>query len=105
MIMDLLNKLLGKESYPKTFEGGVFTITSVPLNQVDTFFEQMSEKTRAWTARAARGECGWICADCCSTFPEGMPDQCVHGSNSAQISLNEINYKVNYLPSNISTKI
>lgn len=79
MVMDLLNKLLGKESYPKTFEGGVFTITSVPLNQVDAFFEQMNEKTRAWTARAARGECGWICADCCSTFPEGMPDQCVHG--------------------------
>ena len=73
-----MNKLLGKKDHPQTFEGGAFTITSVPLNQVDAFFEQMSEKTRAWTARAARGECGWICADCCCTFPDGMPDQCEH---------------------------
>ena len=32
-----------------------------------------------WTDKAARGECGWICADCCCSFPEGMPDSCLHG--------------------------
>lgn len=32
-----------------------------------------------WTDKAARGECGWICADCCCSFPEGMPDACLHG--------------------------
>ncbi len=29
--------------------------------------------------RAARGECSWVCASCCSTFPAGMPDACEHG--------------------------
>lgn len=32
-----------------------------------------------WTAKAARGECGWICADCCCSFSDGMPDECLHG--------------------------
>jgi hypothetical protein len=32
-----------------------------------------------WTDKAARGLCGWICADCCLSFPEGMPDACEHG--------------------------
>lgn len=32
-----------------------------------------------WANRAARGECGWICPDCCCTFPEGMPNECEHG--------------------------
>jgi hypothetical protein len=32
-----------------------------------------------WTNKAARGQCGWICADCCASFPEGMPDACPHG--------------------------
>jgi hypothetical protein len=39
----------------------------------------MDKVTREWEMRAARGECSWVCADCCSTFPAGMPDACDHG--------------------------
>lgn len=38
-----------------------------------------TEMMRDWADRAARGECGWICPDCCCSFPEGMPDKCEHG--------------------------
>jgi len=41
--------------------------------------EEMNRVTREWELRAARGECGWICASCCVSFHEGMPDECVHG--------------------------
>jgi len=43
---------------------------------------QADKLMRDWTDRAARGECGWICADCCCSFPEGMPDKCEHGHQS-----------------------
>ena len=39
----------------------------------------MDKHTREWEMRAARGECSWVCADCCCTFAEGMPDACAHG--------------------------
>ena len=39
----------------------------------------MDAAMQKWTMRAARGECTWVCADCCCTFPDGMPDACVHG--------------------------
>ena len=39
----------------------------------------MDKHTREWEMRAARGECSWVCADCCCTFAEGMPDACTHG--------------------------
>lgn len=41
--------------------------------------EAMDKITNEWTERAARGECGWICSDCCGSFPDGMPDTCAHG--------------------------
>lgn len=41
--------------------------------------EAMDKATNEWTERAARGECGWICSDCCVSFPDGMPDACAHG--------------------------
>ena len=41
--------------------------------------DAMNKATREWTAKAARGECGWICSDCCCSFPEGMPDECANG--------------------------
>ena len=40
--------------------------------------ESMNEATRAWTMAAARGECGWICSDCCGSDPKGMPDECFY---------------------------
>lgn len=45
-------------------------------------FASMDAMTNDWTMRAARGECGWICADCCQSFPKGMPDQCDCGHQS-----------------------
>lgn len=41
-----------------------------------TFIESLNEATAAWEMRAARGECAWVCSDCCMTFPAGMPDAC-----------------------------
>lgn len=41
--------------------------------------EAMDKAMNDWTDKAARGECGWICSDCCCSFPEGMPDECAHG--------------------------
>ena len=39
----------------------------------------MDEAMRVWTNQAARGECGWVCADCCGTDNRGMPPECLHG--------------------------
>lgn len=44
--------------------------------------ESLDQRTREWEMKAARGECSWICADCCVTFPEGMPNACTHGHQS-----------------------
>jgi len=41
--------------------------------------DEMTRLTVEWTHKAARSECGWICSDCCCTFAEGMPDECIHG--------------------------
>lgn len=49
----------------------------VTTGEVD--FDGLNKATREWEMRAARGECGWVCADCCCTFPKGMPDACEHG--------------------------
>lgn len=48
----------------------------------DKMLEEMNRMTVEWTMKAARGECGWICADCSCSFPDGMPDQCAHGHES-----------------------
>lgn len=45
---------------------------------VEAAISEMDRITADWTAQAARGECGWICADCCMCFPEGMPSECAH---------------------------
>lgn len=42
----------------------------------------MDKVTNEWTKRAARGECDWICSDCCQHFPNGMPDECCYGHKS-----------------------
>lgn len=56
-------------------------ITTVPANKLDEHISEMTKATREWTQRAARGECGWVCSDCCYSWPEGMPDECVHGND------------------------
>lgn len=56
---------------------GVF-IASADENLAATI-DTMNKLTQEWTMRAARGECSWVCSDCCMTFPAGMPDACAHG--------------------------
>jgi hypothetical protein len=45
-------------------------------------FKAMDKFMDEWTNKAARGECGWVCPDCCSSWPDGMPDACDHGHES-----------------------
>ena len=54
-------------------------ISLIRQDQLEDHIEKMNQETRDWTAQAARGECGWICADCCCSDPKGMPDECFHG--------------------------
>ena len=55
---------------------GIFV---VPVNDLNKTLAEMDRITQEWTLRAARGECSWICSDCCVVFPDGMPNECVHG--------------------------
>lgn len=54
------------------------------ISQIDKSFdktlESLNEAMRDWTRKAARGECAWICADCCCTVADGMPNECIHGN-------------------------
>jgi hypothetical protein len=54
----------------------------IAINPDEGTFASMDKAFQDWTTRAARGECGWICADCCVSFDKGMPDACVHGHQS-----------------------
>lgn len=55
-------------------------ITLLDAKDLPEHISEMDRVTREWTERAARGECGWVCSDCCYTFNEGMPDKCEHGN-------------------------
>lgn len=46
--------------------------------KLDSTFKEIDAALKDWEHRAARGECLWICADCCVTFPKGMPEACIH---------------------------
>lgn len=59
--------------------GFVVAITAMPESELPAFIAQMDKDTRDWTMRAARGECGWICSDCCMSDQNGMPDRCFCG--------------------------
>lgn len=41
--------------------------------------DALNKATREWELKAARGECGWVCADCSMSFSAGMPNECAHG--------------------------
>lgn len=47
--------------------------------KLDEAIKSADAVTKAAFAKAARGECAWICPDCCVVFPDGMPDACAHG--------------------------
>lgn len=40
----------------------------------------MDDATNQWERDAAKGLCVWICASCCTSFPNGMPTSCPHGA-------------------------
>ena len=56
---------------------GIF-ITDMNSPDFGKTLEALDAATNEWTQRAARGECGWVCSDCCDSFPDGMPDTCAH---------------------------
>jgi hypothetical protein len=58
---------------------GIFITTAENL---DVTLHEMNHIIQQWTLQAARGECSWICSDCCCTFPSGMPDACIHGHDA-----------------------
>lgn len=62
-----------------TFQPSV-TVAPVNAQNKDALVKSMDSAMQDWTLRAARGECGWICADCCQGFSDGMPDACCHGN-------------------------
>jgi hypothetical protein len=55
-------------------------ITEMPASEFPAYLEVMNKEVREWTDRAARGECGWICSDCCCFDPKGTPDSCWWGN-------------------------
>lgn len=57
----------------------VVKVTEMPASEFPEYLDGMNKMMREWTDRAARGECPWVCADCCFTFNDGMPDSCCHG--------------------------
>jgi hypothetical protein len=57
---------------------GIF-ITTATGKALEDQISLMDKLTNEWTMRAARGECAWICSDCCVMFPDGMPEACAHG--------------------------
>lgn len=61
---------------------GIFTVPVSDSESVDKVIHFMDRITNDWTNRAARGECEWICASCCQSFSEGMPDACAYGHQS-----------------------
>lgn len=60
---------------------GIF-IGVAPGGRMAEAIASMDKLTQDWTMRAARGKCSWVCADCCMSFPEGMPDECGCGHQS-----------------------
>lgn len=60
-------------------DGEFVKVSVVPEKDFGKFVEGMNEGMRKWTDQAARGECPWICSDCCCSDVKGMPDACFHG--------------------------
>lgn len=55
-------------------------VTLLKESELPAHISSMDKATRKWTDQAARGECGWVCSDCCYSWPNGMPDECEHGN-------------------------
>jgi hypothetical protein len=57
----------------------IFPGIFIAKGDLEAAISAMDKATLEWEMRAARGECSWVCADCCMTFSAGMPDACEHG--------------------------
>lgn len=57
----------------------VVDLVEMPEEELEPFLKSLSEDTRNWELRAARGEAPWICSSCCCGSADGMPDKCYHG--------------------------
>lgn len=55
-------------------------VTVVDASKLEDHIQSMNKFMQDWTAKAARGECGWICSDCCMSESKGMPDECLCGN-------------------------
>jgi hypothetical protein len=53
-------------------------VTLINKSDLPDHISEMDKATRDWTTQAARGECGWVCSDCCMSDAKGMPDECWH---------------------------
>lgn len=51
----------------------------VRVMTLDEAIKTADATTNAAFETAARGECQWVCPDCCTVFPEGIPNECPHG--------------------------
>lgn len=57
-------------------------VTVLLARDLPAHIDGMNREMREWTDQAARGECAWMCADCCCSDSKGMPDECFHGHAS-----------------------
>lgn len=57
----------------------MFNIIVTATTDLEETLTEMDRVTNQWEEKAAKGEGGWICADCCSGCSAGMPNECVHG--------------------------
>ena len=58
---------------------GILIATTEKESQAAGAMSAVDSSTNKWFDAAARGECGWICPDCCISAPKGMPDECMVG--------------------------
>ena len=58
---------------------GILIVTTNTAGDIAATISAADSVTNKWFDAAARGECGWICPDCCISAPKGMPDECMVG--------------------------
>jgi hypothetical protein len=69
---------VGKPEESRVEIPGIAIAKAENHQQLKEAISSMDLVTQDLFDKAARGECAWICPDCCVSFPEGMPDECPH---------------------------
>lgn len=49
-----------------------FVKVETPDSPLEKVLPALDNYINDWTAKAARGECAWICSDCCSSSQKGI---------------------------------